>query len=131
MRDPEEMRSDNGGNFVSGEKELQKCVKEWNQEKIQQELAASAVYMAGVFWRRWLKEYLPILQQRQKWNQPRKNVQVGNIVLVLQENTPHNLWPLARVMEVHLNQSDGYVSLKRHLSLFKCSYDVKCKSKPA
>ena len=37
-RNPEGIRSHNGGNFVSGEKELRKCVKEWNQDKIHQEL---------------------------------------------------------------------------------------------
>ena len=65
--------------------------------------------MADVFWRRWLKEYLPILQERQKWNQPRKNVEVGNVVLLLQENTPRSLWPLACVIEVHRNRNDGHV----------------------
>ena len=31
---PEEIRSDNGGNFVKGEKELRKAVEQWNQEQI-------------------------------------------------------------------------------------------------
>ena len=31
---PEEIRSDNGGNFVKGEKELRKVVQEWNQNQI-------------------------------------------------------------------------------------------------
>ena len=31
---PEEMRSDNGGNFVKGEKELREAVAEWNQSQI-------------------------------------------------------------------------------------------------
>ena len=31
---PELIRSDNGGNFVSGERELNRSIKEWNQEKI-------------------------------------------------------------------------------------------------
>ena len=35
---PEEIRSDNGSNFVSGEKELRKCIKDWNQTKIHQTL---------------------------------------------------------------------------------------------
>ena len=33
-RSPKMIRSDNGGNFVSGERELSRCIKEWNQEKI-------------------------------------------------------------------------------------------------
>lgn len=31
---PEEIRSDNGGNFVSGEKELREAVRDWNQSQI-------------------------------------------------------------------------------------------------
>jgi hypothetical protein len=33
---PEVMRSDNGGNFVSGEKELRTAFAAWNQEKVHQ-----------------------------------------------------------------------------------------------
>ena len=210
---PEEIRSDNGSNFVSGEKELRKCIKDWNQTKIHQTLLLKNIkwifnppgashhggvwercirtvrkvmrailceqtlndeslhtlmceveaiingrpitkvsddprdgealtpnhllllhagpplppgkfmkedlysrrrwrqvqYMADVFWRRWMKEYLPSLQQREKWNHSRRNVKVGDIVLVLQESTPRCSWPLARVIEVYQNRSDKFV----------------------
>ncbi len=42
-------------------------------------------YLADVFWCRWLKEYLPALQQRQKWLQPKRNLQVGDLVIILHE----------------------------------------------
>ncbi|XP_028413086.1 uncharacterized protein LOC114535945 [Dendronephthya gigantea] len=35
---PEEMRSDNGGNFVKGEKELRQAVNDWNQTQIHEAL---------------------------------------------------------------------------------------------
>ena len=63
----------------------------------------------NLFWRRWTREYLPSLQQRQKWNEPRRNVVVGDIVLVLDEKTPRSSWPLARVLEVYANKRDGFV----------------------
>ena len=39
-------------------------------------------YLADVFWSRWTKEYLPLLQERQKWLRPSKNVAVGDVVLL-------------------------------------------------
>ena len=66
-------------------------------------------YLADVFWRRWIREYLPTLQERQKWNTKRRNIEVNDIVLVLDEKTPRSFWPLGRVLEVHANRKDGLV----------------------
>ena len=189
---PVEIRSDNGGNFVKGEKELREAIEGWNQQKIHESLLQKNIkwifnppagshhggvwercirtvrkvfnalikeqtmddeglstlmcevesivngrpitkvsddpkdlealtpnhlllphpgpsippgkfsrndncsvrrwrqvqYLADLFWRRWLREYLPSLQQRQKWNELRRNVEVNDIVLVLDEKTP-------------------------------------------
>lgn len=57
-------------------------------------------YLADIFWKRWYKEYLPLLQSRQKWTTIRKNLAIGDIVLVSAENSPRNSWPLGRVVEV-------------------------------
>ena len=38
--------------------------------------------MADVFWKHWLTEYLPTLQVRQKWLRPKRNLKVGDLVLV-------------------------------------------------
>ena len=54
--------------------------------------------LADLFWRRWLKEYLPTLQARQKWLHPKRNLQVGDVVLV-EESTPRKEWPLAKVIK--------------------------------
>jgi hypothetical protein len=39
-------------------------------------------YLADLFWSRWRKEYLPILQARQKWTKQNRNMKVGDIVLL-------------------------------------------------
>ena len=210
---PEEVRSDNGGNFVRGEKELREAIEGWNQHKIGEFLLQQNVkwifnppggshhggvwercirtvrkvmgaltreqilddeglvtlmceaesivnsrpvtkvsddpkdlealtpnhllllrsgpslppgffqkddiysrkrwrqiqYLADVFWRRWTKEYLPSLQERQKWNRPRRNFVIGDIVLVADVNCPRSCWPLARIVDVQRNDKDGFV----------------------
>ena len=60
-------------------------------------------YLSDVFWRRWLKEYLPRLQERQKWTRSAANFEVGDVVLVVDENSPRNSWPLGRIQEVRPN----------------------------
>ena len=66
-------------------------------------------YLADVFWRRWVREYLPTLQQRHRWNRRRRNLSVNDIVLVADESTPRNLWPLGRILEVRKSNHDGLV----------------------
>lgn len=39
-------------------------------------------YLADVFWRRWIREYLPTLQQLQRWNRSRRNLKVNDIVII-------------------------------------------------
>ena len=58
--------------------------------------------MSDIFWKRWLKEYLPTLQLRQKWCNPRGCFAVNDLVLVMDGNAHHGKWPLARVVQVHL-----------------------------
>ena len=214
---PQRIRSDNGSNFVRGEKELREAIQDWNQEKIHEFLLAKNIewvfnppagshhggvwercirttrkvmkallqnqalddeglltllcevesiingrpltkvsddprdpealtpnhllmlrsgstlppgafakddsfsrrrwrhvqYLADVFWRRWIREYLPALQERRKWNKATRNYAVNDVVLVLDESTPRSSWPLGRVLEVHQSRDDGLVrSLK-------------------
>ena len=59
-------------------------------------------YLAEIFWSRWKKEYLNSLQEtRLKWNTTRRNFSIGDIVLVMDERTPRNSWPLARIIDVY------------------------------
>nr|XP_039261943.1 uncharacterized protein LOC120338077 [Styela clava] len=58
-------------------------------------------YLADVFWKRWRKEFLPLLQCRQKWNKVQRDLQKDDIVLVVNENQPRNTWLLGRVIETY------------------------------
>ena len=65
-------------------------------------------YLATLFWRRWKKQYLPELQRRQKWLQPKPNISKGDLVLLQEENVPRNLWPMGRVIDTYPSK-DGLV----------------------
>ncbi len=65
-------------------------------------------YLADLFWTRWMKEYLPTLQERPKWESQQRNLMVGDLVLIKNESTPRNRWPLGLVTAVHPG-ADGLV----------------------
>lgn len=57
--------------------------------------------MAQQFWKRWVREYLPDLVRRTKWYDPNvRNLEVGDIVLIVDENFPRNNWPKGRIIKV-------------------------------
>lgn len=49
-------------------------------------------HFANMFWRRWLREYLPSLLPRKKWHEDDIPLKVGDIVLILDNNTARNEW---------------------------------------
>ena len=65
-------------------------------------------YLTDIFWRRWVREYLPGLQERQKWSLQRRNLAVGDIVLVVDQSTPRNSWPIGRIVKV-FSDKKGFV----------------------
>ncbi|PIK45261.1 hypothetical protein BSL78_17882 [Apostichopus japonicus] len=64
------------------------------------------------FWHRWLKEWLPLLNQRRKWRLPQRDLKVGDVVIVYSSDTPRGSWPLGRIVEV-LPGVDGHVRVVR------------------
>ena len=65
-------------------------------------------YLSEQFWCKWKREYLLNQQQRQKWVKPRRNLAIGDIVLLKDNNVQRNQWPLALVIEAKEDQ-DGLV----------------------
>ena len=65
-------------------------------------------YLADLFWKRWKREYLPLLQSRQKWQGQQRNISVGDLVLLIEPNSSRYQWPLGRVIST-LQDDDGLV----------------------
>ena len=57
-------------------------------------------YMTNEFWARWLKCYLPTLQQRTKWLKQTRNLKVGDLVLITDEPRCQGYWPMGLIEEV-------------------------------
>ena len=65
-------------------------------------------FLANLFWERWLKEYIPTLQQRGKWRRVLPNIKPDALVLLVNDKTPRGHWNLGRVLETYLGP-DGLV----------------------
>ena len=59
------------------------------------------------FWDKWVKIYLPTLQQRQKWFNKKPELKTGDIVL-LANDQKRQTWPLGLVVETYEGR-DGLI----------------------
>ena len=82
-------------------------------------------YLSEQFWSRWRREYILNLQQRQKWHTPRRNITVGDVVL-LKDDSPRMQWPLGIVISV-TQDDDGLV---RRVWVRVASRDLDKKGRP-
>lgn len=60
------------------------------------------------FWRRWMTEVVMAKQERGKWRAKERNLAVGDLVIIMEDNLPPTVYKMGRVKEV-LPGSDGLV----------------------
>ena len=90
-------------------------------------------YIANLFWTRWTREYLPLLQERQKWLTPQRNFTTGDVVLIMDESAPRNSWSMGRVIKT-LTDSSGTVrrvSVQTKTNIKNRPVNKLCLLKPA
>ncbi|XP_055643357.1 uncharacterized protein LOC129779730 [Toxorhynchites rutilus septentrionalis] len=66
-----------------------------------------AQHLSDGIWRRWIKEYLPVISRRSKWFDEVKNIAEGDLVLIV-EGTIRNQWIRGKVDKV-VRGKDGRV----------------------
>ena len=69
-------------------------------------------YLANQVWETWLREYLPALTTRAKWQSEERNAQVGDVVLILDSNVPRDNWRMGRIEEVFIGKNGRVRSAK-------------------
>ena len=85
--------------YPVGTNDGSKCLrKRWQQ----------AQRLADLFWKRWVREYLPTLAKRAKWRQEASNVKQGDVVIIVDHQHPRGLWPRG-VGETVYEGEDGIV----------------------
>lgn len=57
--------------------------------------------LADMFWKRWVREVLPELRPRRKWQKEERPLQVGDLVLIVDPDSPRNVWPRGIVETVY------------------------------
>lgn len=64
---------------------------------------------ADIIWERWMKEYIPQLNSRSKWQKETfVDPQVGDLVWILDTNSKRSRFPLARILETYPSD-DGQI----------------------
>ncbi|XP_062541184.1 uncharacterized protein LOC134209208 [Armigeres subalbatus] len=64
--------------------------------------------LANVFWKQWIRNYLPTITRRTKWFSPAKPIAVGDLVIIVDPKLPRNSWPKGRVISI-CQAPDGQV----------------------
>ena len=57
--------------------------------------------LSNEFWHKWRRQYLHLLQTRQKWMTKRRNLRKGDVVLLVEDSVPRHCRKLARVVSVY------------------------------
>ncbi|XP_071151018.1 uncharacterized protein [Mytilus edulis] len=81
------------------------CLAEWRRVQA----------LASVFWSRWRKEYLPLLQQRRKWTEDRRDLIEGDVILLKDKNICRTQWPVGIIVN-SFKSSDEHVRKSRSAS---------------
>ncbi|XP_039550287.1 uncharacterized protein LOC120495005 [Pimephales promelas] len=56
-------------------------------------------FLSDLFWHRWIREYLPLLQERQRWSKDKRSFIIGDIVIVADSTAPRGSWLLGKVLQ--------------------------------
>ncbi|XP_062392175.1 uncharacterized protein LOC134080001 [Sardina pilchardus] len=67
-----------------------------------------AQVLADQFWARFIRDYLPSLQTRQKWTLSPPNLKDQAVVMIMDPHLPRALWPIGHVKAIH-HSDDGRV----------------------
>ena len=88
----------------------------------------------NAFWKQWKRDYITLLHDRSKWRTTRRDIEVGDLVLLVDEATRRGDWKKGRVVSVEgtanhvrraqIRRADGRVVLKDRTKMVLLEVDV-------
>ena len=67
--------------------------------------------LSNIYWKRFIKVYVPLLNVTKKWNKVQWNVKVYDVVLLYDCNMPSSFWPLAWITRVDPSKDELVLSV--------------------
>lgn len=64
-------------------------------------------FIVDQYWKRWMREYVPNLIESRKWFRQTQKLQIGDRVLIVDENAKRGEWPVGKVVVV--KRGDGNI----------------------
>ena len=80
--------------------------------------------MAGVFWKRWTKEYIITLSLRQQWLNKERNFKEGDVVLLTSESLKRDKWPIGVISGVTMDDDGCVRTINVRTKTGECLRDV-------
>ena len=73
------------------------------------------------FWKRWATEYIDIIRRFTKWHHPSRNLQVGDVVLLQEDNLIPTKWPLGCIVNTYPGKDEivRVVDVKTSRGIYK------------
>ena len=84
------------------------------------------------FWRRWSRDYVAALQARPKWREGEKNLSIGDVVLLVDEQCRRGDWRMGSIVAtdedelvrtVSVRTTDGKVFLRDRTKIVRLELD--------
>ena len=102
--------------FLIGRPGLYQCQGKFTEKELNSKKKWKVTQaILEIFWKRFLKEYIPSLTVRTKCNKLHRNFKANGLVLIQTENTPRAFWPLARIIETYVSNDGNVRSVKLKL----------------
>lgn len=111
--DPGDLEVLTPGHFIIGQPLVALPEPHWKDTKVSRLSRFQMIQkMYQSIWVRWHSEYLTSLQVRNKWYNHNNNLNVNDLVLIMDENSPPLQWKRGRILELYYGKDSVVRSVK-------------------